>query len=237
MLNRKHGMAWMMSGLLIIGMGSVAGTMTGCASSGEKRAKVSVGAIDSVSDVRMQVERGLDLLDRTTGSLAQLNDPAIKDLRKPFSVYTADVKRVEATAEGVRKRVQSMRARTEEYFASWSRQNQSLSAPGLQRQGNARLVEARASFDRVNAALQEGKVAFAPLMEDLLDIQAFLSHDLTAAGRVAVSPMIESAVKRAGVVRGSLEAVKSELTRFESELSPVMPAPENAPATPDAKTK
>ncbi len=237
MLNRKQGMAWMTTGLLIVGLGTVGGTMGGCASSGEQRAKVSVGAIDSVSDVRMQVERGLDLLDRATGSLQQLNDPKINDLRKPFSVFSADVKRVEATAEGVRKRVQSMRARTEDYFASWSKQNQSLNAPGLQRQGNARLVEARASFDRVNAALQEGKVAFAPLMEDLLDVKAFLAHDLTAAGRVAVGPMIESAIKRAGVVRGSLETVKSELTRFEAELSPVMPAAESAPAASDAQAK
>jgi len=202
----------------------------GCANS--PRAK-STAAVGSVSVVKLELERGATQLDTTIASLRDLVDQPASDLRPQFYNYRNQVEQLERASRTLASRNQSMKARTQVYFDAWEKNASAIKTPAVREISVERRLAARESFAKLTAAYATGRSTYIPLIDQLKDIELYLSHDLTAAGIAAVKSSAQDVYASADRSKQAFETVSEELTRVESELSAIeTPTESGKPATP-----
>lgn len=195
----------------------------GCSSTpqGQKR---SAKTIDTLAKVQTEMQKGIGQVDASLAALENLASNPQGDLAGAYKNYRKQVDTLEAMAKKVASRNQSMRARAKEYFAAWEKDSAQIKSDSIRKVSAARNIAAKASFDKMVAEVAKGKEAFTPLMEELRDIELYLSNDLTTAGVRACKPLAEQAVADGGAVKIALQNVMAELARIKAELTPT---PEN----------
>jgi hypothetical protein len=196
---------------------AVLGMLGGCASSPRDR---SEAALDGLTTVRTEMEKGLAQLDRTVLALDDLATNPQADLTKQYQHFVKQVDALDDAAEKARSRNQSLQTRAQAYFESWKKDTEGMKSEALRGVSAERAATARASFDRMVAEVQRGKEAFVPLMDELRDIEVYLANDLTPGGMTAVRPIVDAAKGHAATVKETLTKVMADLARVESELAP-----------------
>jgi len=200
-MNRKK-IVLVVTGLLVAAVMAV-----GCASSsGYKQADRTS---DQMGGLRSELDKGKTQISKTITALNDLqgtSNPAAA-----FESYRKELKATDALAQRVRKRADEMRKKGAEYFKAWEKQLEELSSDDLRRRASERRTELLAAFDRISEASQALSEAYGPLMDDLTDIETFLSVDLTPAGINTISDVIKKAGKDAAVVNKRIDDVIEQI--------------------------
>jgi hypothetical protein len=195
----------------------------GCAS-GPRGVERSARTVESIQQVQTRMQKGLEQVDATITSL-QAMSVAGGDLAASYKAFSNNLNLLDKMADDVASRNQAMRARATEYFAEWEKETAQMSSSKVKAISTERRAVARTSFDKMTAEMSKGKEAFTAMMDELRDIQLYLSNDLTPGGVKACKPLADQATAHAASVKKSLQIVNAELTRVRTELTPPAPAP------------
>jgi hypothetical protein len=193
--------------------------LAGCSSSmkgPERTAKAS----DGIGVVKTEISKGITQIDATTAALNDLAGAPKADLTPQYKHFAKQVESLDSMAKKVAARSQSMKAKAKDYFDNWEKEAATIKSSSIRQISDERRAIARASFDRMGSELAKGKAAFTPLMDELHDIQLYLSNDLTSAGVTACKPIADEANANAARVKEALNNVIAELDKVQNELSP-----------------
>lgn len=197
------------------------GLMVGC-SSGSKSTqsvKSTQKTADSLGTVVKEIDKGIEQIDKTATAMnALVNTPA--DLPKQFSAYTSEVNKLESMAKKVAERNQAFRARAEEYIKKWEADAATIKSEDIRKISDERRAAVRERFEALKADTAEGREAFTPLMEELRDIEMYLSNDLTTGGVAACKSIADKANANAVQVKQALVKINAELAKIQAEISP-----------------
>ena len=193
--------------------------LVGCSSS-SKGPKRSATAADGIGVVRSEVNKGIAQVDATVAALNDLVNTPKSDLTPQYKHFSSQVDKLEDLAKKVAARNQSMRAKAQEYFDTWEKESAAIKDETIRQVSAERRASAKASFEKMKTEVANGKAAFTPLMDELKDIQLYLSNDLTAAGVSSCKPIASAANENAAKVKTALNNVVTELARVQTELSP-----------------
>lgn len=190
--------------------------LTGCATSGPDRAAATSSTMrstrEALTDAKTQIDATLralnDLVNQTSG-----------DLRPNFKQFANDIPRNQAAADRVMRRADKMKAKGSEYFKKWETEIAQIHNIDIRNLSAERRSRALENYQRVTVEMQAAKESYRAFMSDLLDIQKYLSNDLTRAGVDSIAPTVRKANDHAGSVKERLDAAINQLDQVARELS------------------
>jgi len=155
-------------------------------------------SIESMRKTRDEIEKAKVQKDKTMAAIARLVGQPKGDLKKPLKNFSNELKKLDKSAEKVRKLATDMRAKNQEFFKVWEQELSNIQNPDLQQRAGERRTEAMQQFEKLSPSFQSTREAFVSLMASLEDIQNYLSLDLSPTGIESVSDMVKEAHRRGG---------------------------------------
>jgi hypothetical protein len=180
----------------------------------QKKAEKS---IESMRKTRDEIEKAKVQKDKTMAALAQLTVQQ-GDLKKPFKKFSDELKKLDKSAEKVRKLATDMRAKNQEFFKVWEQELSNIQNPDLQQKAGERRTQAMQQFEELSPAFQSTRESFVSLMASLEDIRNYLALDMSPKGVSAVSDMVKEAQSQNQTVDEGLARIKQQMTDFAAEF-------------------
>lgn len=181
----------------------------------QKKAEKS---IESMGKTRDEIEKAKVQKDKTMAALAQLTNQPQGDLKKPLKKFSDELKKLDKSAEKVRKSTTDMRAKNQEFFKVWEQELSNIQNPDLQRRAAERRTQAVQYFEELRPTFESTREAFSSLAASLKDIRNYLSLDLSPTGIQSVSDMVKEAQTQNQALDEGLARIKQQLTEFAAEF-------------------
>lgn len=198
----------------------VIGGAAGCATSTYQRAD---RAAASMADTRQMLAEGRRQISVTIGALDRLGSLTDQELAPQFKSFSDQVLGTERMANRVGQQANSMRSRSESYFASWEKEMEGFNNPDIRQLSESRRAETMAQYNTLTESMDDVRDSFVPFLEDLKDIQRHLSSDLSKAGVTSAEGLIMEAKRTSQVVQQRIGTSLSELDRVSALLSSTQP--------------
>ena len=201
-------------------LATAAGLVAGCASTGNDKAASTACVLTESS--RM-ITKGNTLIDQSLAALNDLVSNPQPNLRKQLKTFNSSVDELGSTATDVSGKAANMKIQGAAYFAKWDLEAATIQNEDIRNRSEDRKNEVASRFGRISQQYDETKIAFAPFMSDLRDVQKFLSTDLTAGGLAAIKDTAAKAVSDAVPVKESLAKLSDEFKGLGLSMSPTTP--------------
>lgn len=198
--------------MLLLG---TAALLVGCATTGMDR---SVKTSSSIQEVDTEIRKMIVHIDATATSLDSIVMPGQPDLKKSFDTYSDDLAKLDSQGNQMLKRIKEMKLRSKEYFAEWEKQGNAYTNPQIRELSEERRSKLAEIYARVPAASAGIEGAYIAYLNDLKEIQRFLSTDLTPKGVESITPVVGTTVQHLADLRASLVPVLSALDEIKAEL-------------------
>ena len=173
----------------------------------------------SIKDARLETTRTSGQLKATLGALNALTKQTTGDLRPPYKTYCSEVTNTYSAAAWTNVRVQWMASDGRKYFQDWQGTVSGIANESLRKKAQKRLDGVKASYNKIEASLQQAAEKFKPFLSDLSDIQKALATDVTAGGVKAIRKTVNSANWNHQSVDRAIQAALKEMDTMEKALS------------------
>ena len=189
----------------------------GCSSSPKSR---TVKTANSMTTTMEMLEQAQVRIDATVASMNNLSSAAATEIRPAYRAFTRELDQLESTADRTRERARSMSDRAGSFFKNWEKELEDVDDPELRLRGQKRQQFTQESYDSINAAMQEAKDAFEPLLALLRDIETVLRNDLNPAGVAGVQDIMRGAATEAVNLKSQIADVIDEISRVREAFVP-----------------
>lgn len=191
--------------------------ITGCASSGYKKADKTGAGLAAFRDEIVNAQTAVNDTMKSLDAVAQSADT---DPRKAFDQFSKDVAKLDASAKKVAKRGQDMQAAGQEYFKTWEMQMAEVQNPDIRKLAETRKAKLQEAFAEIRTLSTPLKAQFDPWMSDLKDLQKYLGNDLTIAGVDAAKKLFVKAQGEGADVQKSMDKLVAELNTVAAAITP-----------------
>jgi len=174
--------------------------VAGCAAPVE----VPPQAVGPLLSLRNGLIDGRAQIQKTTGAARDLVEHPRQDVQTQVSAFRSQVDQLSRDALQARETAAGAQTRADEFFASWDKDLQGMSA-GMAEAGQQRRTESMASFGRLRESLTAVRTNFSPFLSDLQEANKYLQSDATSAGVKVATPTIQKALGREKAVLRSID--------------------------------
>lgn len=190
--------------------------LAGCANPARQRSERAISTLDST---RNELNAGTAQINDVLATLDQLEArPA--DLKPVYQKYVRQVNGLESRADAVSRRVRDMRARSADYSTGWQAEAQTIGNPELRAAATQRNERVSDRWNEIDSRAQDVRAAYDPFINELRDLETFLSNDLTYAGVSAARPVFDTVRSRAAELKERVSGLVRELDETYARLSP-----------------
>jgi hypothetical protein len=168
---------------------------------------------DDIVSIKNEVDASLAALDK-------VSEQATVDPRKAFKDFDKSVPRVDSAAMTAKKHAEKMRAEGKEYFTKWEKDLASVNDPEIRKLAEERKAKLQVAFGDIKKSTEPARDQFIPWLEDLKDLQKYLSNDLTIGGIDAAKDLIAKTKSDGRAVQQSLDKVIAELNTVVATITP-----------------
>jgi len=189
--------------------------LSGCATTGMDR---STKTSNSIREVDSEIRKMIVQIDVTAASLDALVAPGQPDLKKSFDKYSDNLAKLDSEGKKVTKRIEEMKARSNEYFTEWEKEGDTFTNPEIRELSAERRIKLAESYARVPAAGAGIRGTYHAYLTDLKEIQKYLSTDLTPKGIEGIAPVAAKSVQDLDALKASLTPVIAALDDIKAEL-------------------
>ena len=189
--------------------------MGGCATTGMDR---SVKTSSSIQEVDKEIRALMTQIDATSLSLDNLVNSGTPELKKSFDKYTDNVNKLDKQGKLEMKRMDEMKAHSKEYFAEWEKQGNNYTNSEIRELSEERRNKLAGIYAQVPEASVGVRGAYLDYINDLTEIQKYLSNDLTPSGIEAINPVVQKTTQHKDVLKASFRPVIRALDEIKVEL-------------------
>lgn len=207
-LNSKILLATLWTGMVFV--------LFGCATSGSERAEKTTTKMESVDGDLKQVVAQIDAVEN---SLQNLIRPGQSDTKEAFEEYSENVSEMKTLGEKLVKHTDEMSARGKDYFDEWKQQGNTYTNPQIRALSEQRMANLNTVFRRISDSSIGVKGAFSAYMNDIDEIQTFLSTDLTSKGIASITPVAEKAIRDGANLKSAISPVLSAIDNARTEMA------------------
>lgn len=200
-----------------------AAMLSGCAGSDVQEAPEVANASSayaSLQVLRKDLASGQGRLFAVSETLREATAPQDLALGPWFATYREQREGVRELAMQLRDGFDKLQEARQLYINKWEGDLVAISDPQLRQQSIDRRASLRDRFGALQNDLDNTKQAFQPLLQQLSDLQVYLTNDLTATGVQQVSGRLENAGAQAEALGGKLSADLAQLDGLINELAP-----------------
>jgi chromosome segregation ATPase len=205
--------------------------VAGCETTGQHaQAKKATRAVTSMEKTRSELVKADQQVDEAMVALDRLTSTSVA-LPDAYKVYTAQVSEASKQSQEAQQRADRMREDWRDYITAWETEVDTVSTPELQASATERREKVRENYDRLRDAARATDAAYQPFLNQLRDIQATLSLDLTPAGIEAAKPAIDAARQSAQNLKQQIGAFVQEIDQVAAATTGRAPVASTAPRT------
>jgi hypothetical protein len=187
--------------------------LTGCASIGMDRTTKTTNSEQTVeSDYKQAPEQ----IDATRASLENLIKPDQTDITYAYDTYVENVKRMETLGKQLNMLTEKMRARGNEYFAEG---DFSSTIPEIRELSEWRRIEMKESDAKFPEASIEVINTLKSYLSEIIDIQKYLSNDLTPQGTFAIRSIAQRALMDGDSLKEMVKNVPSGIDQVKPKMA------------------
>ncbi len=190
--------------------------LSACSSSGYKKADSTASGI---TETRAQLDLASRQISTTISSMTQLINATPANAEKLFKSFSKNIADLEKQAAKVGKTADDMRARGTAYFTSWEQESALLQNPDLKEQAAKRRQELQSLYGQIDKYMQVAKQTYRPFIQDLRDVERFLSNDLTPAGRAAIRDQAQKTTIDSEATQKAVDNATTILSQVAAKLS------------------
>jgi hypothetical protein len=174
----------------------------------------------SIAKFRDDIVDIKEAVDATMVSLDQIVVTAPVDPRKAFKDFDKNVPKIESAAKTAKKNAEAMKEKGQAYFQQWETEMANVNNPDIRKLAEERKAKLQTSFDNIKNTTEPAREQFVKWLDDLKDLQKFLSQDITLSGVEAAKEPIAKAKTEGLAVQQSLEKVIAELNTVVATITP-----------------
>ncbi|HEX5135620.1 MAG TPA: DUF2959 family protein [Planctomycetota bacterium] len=202
-----------------------------CSSTGSKGQKELADLTGEIDSLQKQLSEGKADLQKTLAEHDAIVNNKDGDFVGHYKKYKSGIERVSKDRDGIRERVDKVKAAAEPYFARWRDENSKITDPGLRARDAANMSTTRSRYDEIFKAGDAAKAAYEPLMETLKNHSQFWSNNLNAESAAQMKGDTEKLDKDANAFYGLIDKVVETAKKYnESVAMRVKPPPPAEPA-------
>ncbi|TVR14542.1 MAG: hypothetical protein EA391_12580 [Balneolaceae bacterium] len=186
-----------------------------CSSNGIERsgnAQTSLEAVDNdIKNIVLQI-------DKIGESLDKLTNPRQADVRQAYDQYSENVLSIEKLENDFQKHVEEMETNNEIYLSEWKKNSNEYDNPEIQRLSVERYEIVSRAFNKISENNVGINDAFKTYVSDVIEIETFISNDLTNRGIESISPISKEAVHNGKNLKNALLNLQSAIEEARAEM-------------------
>ena len=190
--------------------------ISGCATTGSERAEKATTKMESVDG---EIKEAVVQIDATSASLENLIKPGQTDVRSALATYSDNVTKMDRLGAKLIKHTDEMSARGKDYFDEWKKEGSTYSNPQIREISEKRSAELNTVFRRISESSIGIRGSFSSYMNDIKEIQSYLSTDLTDKGIASITPVAQKAIRDGSSLKSAIIPVLSALDSARSEMA------------------
>lgn len=187
-----------------------------CSTTGNQRSERTSA---SIADVQKDIRNVHVNINNTNNSLEKLTQENQSDPKKYFKQYSSNVKKMEKSGKELLEHTEKMSAQGKDYFAEWRVQGDGYSNPDIQSLSEQRRADLSTAFAEISNSSVGVKGALRVYMNDIEEIQTYLSNDLTPAGIESIRPIANKAIGDGNYLNEAIAPVSEALASAKAALA------------------
>ena len=192
--------------------------MSGCSNVGPEK------TVSSIVETRVHVVKAQDDVKETLAALDELSN-ASGDLKAPYERFQKALASTKQQKEEAEARAVDMRKNEAAYEKKWEADAAIINNPDVKASADERIAHVRAKYGDMRDVALDCRKQYAILYSDLLDINQYLSNDLTAAGLQKMKPNIDKAKQDGAALNSRLNDLTAQMDSLAAELKPADATP------------
>ncbi|MFO1475605.1 MAG: DUF2959 family protein [Verrucomicrobiota bacterium] len=199
--------------------------IAGCASSGYKKGDEVASNIQKAAD---QINALNPQIDKTMAALNKLTSASQGDLAPLFKDYSKELDKLKSQAQDVVAIRKKMAESGDAFLTAWDAQLAQIKNEDLKSRSEARRNEVKNQLTEIKRSYTEAATQFKAFGDELLDLQKYLSVDLTTGGLASIKNTVDKLNKEAGPLKEAVAKVGAQFQALGVSMASSAPAP--APA-------
>jgi hypothetical protein len=181
-------------------------------------------AAEQVATKTLELEEALDAIiaqtDSVIDSLKELATADPPDRPAAFSKYAKELGKTNKLYKQTMKASETARKQREDYMKAWKKEADKIQNEALTAVSAARRAELTPLLDKIGGSLRNASTDYAPMLQNLNDIELFLGSDVGAVVTPPVTELIRQAESTAASVASDCRTAKSGIRELATRLSP-----------------
>jgi len=190
--------------------------LSGCATTGTERAAKTNNTMQTVENDYRQVSLQVN---ETNASLQELISPEQTDMKRALERYSNNVSRMEKLGDRVDRDSADIKAKGEDYFGEWAKEGTNYRDPQIRQLSEERRSQLREAFAQIPEASTGVRDNMHVYLQDLREITAYLSNDLTPSGVAGVTPVATRTLQEGEDVKTSVRPVLAAINHARTEMA------------------
>ena len=190
--------------------------ISGCATTGSDRAEKATTKMESVDG---EIKDSVAQLDATGAALENLIKPGQSDRKSALATYSDNVVKMDRLGVKLIKHTDEMSARGKDYFDEWKKEGSTYTNPQIREISEKRSAELNTVFRRISESSIGIRGSFGAYMNDIKEIQSYLSNDLTDKGITSITPVAQKAIRDGASLKSAIIPVLSALDSARTEMA------------------
>jgi hypothetical protein len=199
----------------------------GCSSSKPPPAPPPAAPPATLSQIKDELMQAKAQMANTTNAVNALVKSTPADVQANYDKFNAEFAKLQAQADVCQSRANDLKARTQAYYDTWSKQG-TIDNPDLRRRATEQRAEAERTFSTIKSEIELSKLSFDPYVSQLKDISSYLSENKTPAALATVGDLASKATINGAEVSKHVDAVLGGIDKImaaSGEGAGAAPAP------------
>jgi len=186
-----------------------------CSTNGIQRSgnvQVTLEAVDN------DIQKIVLQIDTIEAALDKLTSPGETDTRQAYDQYSASLSTIEKLENDFQKHVKEMETNNKAYLREWKKNSNEYDNPEIQRLSSERYEIVSKAFNKIYENNVGIKDAFKAYVSDVIEIEIFISNDLTSRGIESISPTSNRTVNNGKYLKSALLNLQSSIEVARAEM-------------------
>lgn len=163
-----------------------------------------------LTELRDQMIGGKAQIQRATDAARDLAQRPLAQIEPQINRLAQETKALEAMATRARGQVETQKSQTEQYFAQWSTELETMSKQ-VREAGMERHEQGIASLRALEDSIESLRSTFRPYLDALTESATYLRTDPTSSGVKAITPRIQGALDVEKALMEKIDAVIAQI--------------------------
>lgn len=199
-------------------------TAIACSTTGMQRSEDVQSSLQMVdNDIKLIIVQ----LDAIGASLDELIKPGQADAKRAFDVYSKNVSKIEKMEKDFSNHSDKMISSSETYFKEWDKKGNTYNNPEIQIRSDQRRATLGQTYDRIYENNVGVKEAFKIYVSDVIQIEKYLSNDLTTFGIRSITSISSNAINNGDHLKNELSELQIAVENARAAMTQAGIAMEN----------